>query len=121
MEKVILANDVNGLSIGSHINKLLRRGHDRKTNILCTALLNNRCPIGVDLPDYWHSIHALVTGKKGRALRSQEGQETLRAIHRNRKTEFGELGSWADIVQLWSPFALVLTPQLKGIIPYAPL
>jgi hypothetical protein len=120
MEKVILTNDVNGLSIGGHINKLLQ-GHDRKTIILCTAVLNDINALELDLPHYWHSVHALVTGDSGIILRSQEGEGLLRAVHRNRKTYFEHsgLGSWSDVVQMWSRVSLVLTPQLKAIIPTA--
>jgi hypothetical protein len=118
MEKIIMAKDVMGLSVGAYINKVLN-GHGMESALFGSAVANGTFQTRMHLPDYWHGVYAVVNGTNGQYIQSHDGQEVLRAIHRNRKMEFGELGSWAEIVQLWAPISSGLVANLKAIIPTA--
>jgi hypothetical protein len=127
MAATILANDSSGLSITTHINKVIR-GYDQSTCALAKALTEKLSPsmtipvgIGMELPTFWKTVHTAVTEQRGR-LESREGEEVLRAVHRNRKAIFDLLWdevSWPGVVGLWVPVSLTLIPQLKAIIPIA--
>jgi hypothetical protein len=118
MERIILAADKSGMSIAAFINKLLSE-HSGQSARFAMHLSTSPHPAVFALPDYWHIVHGAVSGTQSRAFLAQEGQDILRAIHCNRKTEFEHFGSWAHTIEVLSPVVQSLIPILEAIIPTA--